>query len=150
MLIVPEADLWTYQEYKNGEKVSCFVQPKPGRMERLKAVASNIWMNTAVLAVQTGRECSDMPPSAEEIAQGMEPQAEPFCIICGSFLRTEAETPGHWVYANLGRNGVLMERDEKSSAEEVAGIDQYTTYQCADSVRNRDMKRRDNNGIFTT
>ena len=105
-LIVPEYDLLICTEEKEG-KYS--VQLKSERMEQLKSVAKKIWVGTAVLAIQTGWELSDLPPLAEKIARGMKPQTEPFCIINSSSLEKEPIL----VYEYMERSGVLMEDKTK-------------------------------------
>lgn len=94
-LIVPEDDL--LGEYS--------VQLKIERMEQLKSVAKKMWVGTDTLAIQTGWEESDIPPSAEEIAKGMKPQTEPFCIINSSSFEKEPVL----VYEYIERSGVLIE-----------------------------------------
>lgn len=101
-LIVPEYDLLDYTEVNEG-KYS--VQRKTERMEQLKSVAKKMWVGTATLAIQTGWEGSDIPPSAGEIAKGIKPQMEPFCIINSSSFEKEPAL----VYEYIDRSGVLME-----------------------------------------
>lgn len=101
-LIVPEGDLREYAEKENG-KYS--VQRNTKRMEQLKSLAKNVWIHSSVLAIQTSWECSSCPPVAAKIAAGMEPQAEPFCILNASSLKNETD----FVFENLERNGVLIE-----------------------------------------
>lgn len=101
-LIVPEDDLLDYTEENEG-KYS--VQRKTERMERLKSVAKRMWVGTAALAIQTGWEASDIPPSAEKIAKGIKPQIEPFCIIDSSSLVKES----FLIYEYIERSGVLIE-----------------------------------------
>ena len=94
-LIVPEYDLLDYTE-KN---------VKIKNMEQLKTVAKKMWVSTASLAIQTGWEDSDCPPSARKIAKGVKPQIEPFCIIHSSSFE---KIPG-LIYEYVERNGVLIE-----------------------------------------
>ena len=101
-LIVPEDDLLEYGEEAEGV---CSVRRKTEQMEQLKSVAKKMWGNTALLAIQTGWEESDFPPSAEEIAGGARPQAEPFCVLPSAFCRRE---PG-LAYEPVGRTGMLIE-----------------------------------------
>lgn len=102
VLIVPEDDLLDYAEEKAG-KYS--VHRKTERMEQLKSVAKKMWAGTAALAIQTGWEASDIPPSAGEIAKGIKPQIEPFCIIDSSLF----EKDDVFVYEYIERSGVLIE-----------------------------------------
>lgn len=102
VLIVPEDDLLNYTEENEG-KYS--VQRNTERMEHLKSVAKKMWVGTAALAIQTGWEASDIPPSAGEIAKGIKPQIEPFCII-NSF---SFEKDHVLVYEYIERSGVLIE-----------------------------------------
>lgn len=101
-LIVPEDDLLEYVKEAEG---TYSVRRKTAQMEHLKSIAKKMWVNTALLTVQTGWEGSDFPPSAEEIAGGVRPQAEPFCVLPSAFCRRE---PG-LVYEPVGRAGVLIE-----------------------------------------
>lgn len=101
-LIVPEDDLLDYTEENEG-KYS--VRRKTERMEQLKSVAKKMWVGTAALAIQTGWEESDIPPSAVEIAKGIKPQIEPFCIINSSSYEKEPAL----VYEYIERSGVLIE-----------------------------------------
>lgn len=101
-LIVPEDDLLDYIEDNEGKY---FVQRNFERMEQLKSVAKRMWVSTDILAIQTGWEGSDFPPSVEKIAGGIEPQIEPFCIINSSLFETEQDL----VYEYVERSGVLIE-----------------------------------------
>lgn len=101
-LIVPEDDLLDYIEDNEGKY---FVQRNFERMEQLKSVAKRMWVSTDILAIQTGWEGSDFPPSVEKIAGGIEPQIEPFCIINSSLFDTEQDL----VYEYVERSGVLIE-----------------------------------------
>lgn len=85
-LIVPEYDLLDYIEKNDG---TYSVVQKTERMEQLISVSKKMWLGTDILAVQTGWEDSNLPPSADEIAKGMKPQVEPFCIINSSSLKKE-------------------------------------------------------------
>lgn len=107
-LIVPEDDLWDYTEEKEGKY---FMHLKTERMEQLKSVAKKMWVGTAVLAIQTGWECSDAPPSSGKIERGIKPQAEPFCIINSSTFEKESV----FVYEYIERSGVLIEDKTKWS-----------------------------------
>ena len=101
-LIVPEDDLWDYTKEK---ETKYSLQRKPEKMEQLKSVAKKMWVSTATLAIQTGWECSDIPPTAAKIERGIKPQMEPFCIInSSSFEKREG-----LVYEYIGRSGVLIE-----------------------------------------
>ena len=101
-LIVPEYDLIEYVGKENG-KYS--VQIKTERMEQLKSLAKNVWIHSSVLAIQTSWECSSYPPLAKEIAAGIRPQAEPFCILNSSSLKNETD----FVLENIERNGVIIQ-----------------------------------------
>lgn len=81
------------------------VGQKTERMEQLISVAKKMWVGTDILAVQTGWEDSAIPPSAGEIAKGVTPQAEPFCIINSSSFKKELAL----TYKYIERNGVLIE-----------------------------------------
>lgn len=102
VLIVPEDDLLDYTEENEG-KYS--VRRNTERMEQLKSVSKKMWVGTDTLAIQTGWEESDIPPSAGEIAEGIKPQIEPFCIINSSSFEKEPAL----VYEYIERGGVLIE-----------------------------------------
>ncbi len=101
-VIIPESDLLNYTKDNEGRYS---VQRNFERMERLKSVAKKMWVNSSVLAIQTGWECSDIPPSAEDIARGIQPQTEPFCIIQAVSVVKDQDH----IYEYIQRNGVLIE-----------------------------------------
>ena len=101
-LIVPERDLLDYMEENDG---TYSVVRKTERMRQLISVSKKMWVGTDILAVQTGWEGSNLPPSADEIAKGMKPQTEPFCIIHSSSLKKEPVL----TYEYIERNGILIE-----------------------------------------
>ncbi len=103
-LIVPEYDLRIY-EGKN--RAACSMQRKLERMKLLKSAAKKMWVGMDLLAIQTGWELSDVPPSAGEIAGGTKPQAEPFCIVPSSCFSLEKDVP--FAYEYIERNGVFIE-----------------------------------------
>lgn len=100
-LIVPEFDLLDYIEERDG---TYSVEQKTERMEQLISVAKKMWVGTDILAVQTGWEDSNVPPSAGEIAKGIKPQTEPFCIINSSSFKKEPALTHEYIE----RNGVLI------------------------------------------
>lgn len=100
-LIVPEYDLLDYIEERDG---TYSVEQKTERMEQLISVAKKMWIGTDILAVQTGWEHSNVPPSAGKIAKGIKPQTEPFCIINSSSFKKEPAL----TYEYIERNGVLI------------------------------------------
>lgn len=100
-LIVPERDLLDYIEENDG---TYSVVRKTERMRQLISVSKKMWVGTDILAVQTGWEDSNLPPSAAEIAKGMKPQVEPFCIIHSSSFKKEPVL----TYEYIERNGILI------------------------------------------
>lgn len=100
-LIVPEDDLLDYTE-ENG--IYC-VHRKAEKMDQLRSFAKKVWAHSAALAIQTGWEGSDLPPSAKKISEGIAPQIEPFCIINSLSLEKEIDL----VFENIERSGVLIE-----------------------------------------
>lgn len=101
-LIVPEYDLLNYIKENDG---TYSVEQKTERMQQLISVAKKMWVCTDILAVQTGWEGSNVPPSADEIAKGIKPQMEPFCIINSSSFKKELIL----TYEYIERNGILIE-----------------------------------------
>lgn len=105
-LIVPENDLVDFTRESDG---TYSIERRTEKMAQLVSVAKKMWAYTDIVSVQTGWECSDFPPSADEIANGIQPQAEPFCII-NSDLFKKAGLPA--ACECIERNGVLFEAPE--------------------------------------
>lgn len=102
-LIVPEDDLVDFTKESDG---TYSIKRRTEKMEQLISLAKKMWASTDIVAVQTGWECSDFPPSADKIANGIQAQAEPFCIINSALLKKAALTA---TCEYIEQNGVLFE-----------------------------------------
>ena len=100
-LILPEDDFVEFGK-ESGKTVPHIL---PERMSVIRHLAKNIWECTDALAIQTGWECSDLPPHAVHLAEGAMPQAEPFCII----PKTKWLETYQFPYECINRSGILIE-----------------------------------------
>lgn len=79
--------------------------PRHDRMNKIRDAAVKIWEEYEVFAIQTEWELSDIAPLYYKIKKGALPQAEPFCILNYSLLRSRTKRK----IKKLSKGGALLE-----------------------------------------
>lgn len=99
-LIVPEEDLYRYENNK--------VCKSKKKMNLLEELALNMWNAENISCIQTYWECSDVPPSPEEINHGAIPSSEPFSIVSENVYKE----CWNLVVKKTQRSGLLLKNDD--------------------------------------